>query len=139
MKLVPYLHFDGQAAEAINFYAAALDATIDMVSRFRESPLDVPEGHLDRVMHAQLSFGENSLMLCDAMPGQPPASGSQVTLALNLRANEDLARRLFERLADGGRVTMPLGQQFWGALFGMCVDRYGVSWMVNCQNEPPVG
>lgn len=139
MKLVPYLHFDGQADEAIKFYAAALDAKVDMVSRFREAPLDVPQSHLDRVMHAHISFGDNSMMLCDAMPGQPPSAGNQVTLSLNLSGDEDLARRLFERLADGGRVTMPLAQQFWGALFGMCIDRYGVSWMVNCMNEPAVG
>lgn len=139
MKLIPYLAFDGQAEAALKFYAAALDATVDMVSRFREAPLDVPQSHLDRVMHAQLSFGDNSLMLSDAMPGLPPTSGNQVALSLNLDGDEDMARRLFERLAEGGRVSMPLAQQFWGALFGMCIDRYGVSWMVNCQNEPPVG
>lgn len=139
MKLIPYLAFDGQAEEALKFYASALDARIDMVSRFREAPLDVPQSHLDRVMHAHISFGDNSLMLSDAMPGQPPTSGTQVALSLNLDGDEDFARRLFDRLAEGGRVTMPLAQQFWGALFGMCVDRFGVSWMVNCQNEPNVG
>lgn len=139
MKLIPYLAFDGQAEEALKFYAAALDARIDMISRFREAPLDVPQSHLDRVMHAHISFGDNSLMFSDTMPGQPPTSGTQVALSLNLDRDEDHARRLFERLAEGGRVTMPLAQQFWGALFGMCVDRYGVSWMVNCQNEPAVG
>ena len=139
MKLVPYLHFDGQAAEALDFYAAALDAKVDMVSRFREAPLDVPASHLDRVMHARLSFGDNGLMLCDAMPGEPPTPGRNVTLSLNFVGEEERGRLLFERLSDRGRVTMPLAQQFWGALFGMCTDRYGVQWMVNCQNEPTVG
>lgn len=137
MKLVPYLHFDGQAEEALNFYATALDAKVDMVSHFRESPIDVPASHLDRVMHAHLSFGDNSMMLCDAMPGQPPTPGRNIALALNFVGQEELGRRLFERLSAGGSVTMPLAPQFWGAVFGMCTDRYGVQWMVNCQGAAP--
>lgn len=133
MKLIPYLHFDGQAEEALNFYAAALDGRVDMLSRFRDSPLDVPASHLDRVMHARLSFGDNGLMLCDVMPGQPATAGGKVMLSLNLDGDEALARRVFDRLASGGRVVMPMAPQFWGALFGMCSDRYGVPWMVNCQ------
>jgi PhnB protein len=134
MQVQPYLFFEGRCEEAMEFYRQALDAQVEMLMRFRDSPEPPPPGAVaprseDKVMHASFRVGDTTLMASDG--GCSGRSGFQgITLSLNL-ADVAEAERRFAALADGGEVQMPLGATFWSPAFGMVVDRFGVSWMVN--------
>ena len=134
MQVQPYLFFEGRCEEALEFYRQALDAQVDMLMRFRESPEAPPPGAVapgseDKVMHASFRVGDTTLMASDG--GCSGHSGFQgVTLSLNVGEVAE-AERHFAALAAGGEVQMPLGATFWSPAFGMVVDRFGVSWMVN--------
>lgn len=134
MQINPYLHFNGQCDEAIAFYREAIGAEVDAVMRFGEMPEPKMPGltpeMADKVMHACLKVGEGKLMLSDGRGTGGPASFQGVTVALHPR-DEAEARKLFDALAAGGTVTMPLAATFWSRAFGMATDRFGVSWMVN--------
>lgn len=134
MQVQPYLFFEGRCEEALDFYRQVLDAQVDMLMRFKESPEAPPPGAVapgseDKVMHASFRVGDSTLMASDGgCSGRPGFQG--ITLSLNL-ADAAEAERRFAALAEGGEVQMPLGATFWSPAFGMLVDRFGVSWMVN--------
>lgn len=126
-KLNPYLNFDGNCAEAVNFYAGVF-GTEPRIMRFAEGPTPAAPGTEDRVLHAVLDVGDTTLMASDTMPGMPFSQGTNVHLSVAF-ADPDEQTRIFEALAEGGRVEMPLADQFFGR-FGMLTDRFGVQWMV---------
>lgn len=131
-RVDPYLFFDGNAAEAIRFYAETFGGKIEMMMTQADAPPGegMPAGSPDRIMHASVSFDGHLLMASDTMPGQPFKAMQGCALSLS---NPDVAgaNRTFDALAAGGQVTMPMTRTFWVEAFGMCVDRFGVSWMVN--------
>ena len=131
MKVEPYLFFEGRCEEALEFYRKVLGAEVTMLVRFKDSPdPDMCQtGTEDKVMHANLRIGDNTLMASDGRcEGQAAFQGFSLSLSL---ADEAEAERLFSALSDGGRVEMPLTKTFWSPLFGMVIDRFGVLWMVN--------
>lgn len=132
MQLVPYLHFTGQAEEALNFYSGVFDGQIAMLSRYADGPMNVSEADRNKIMHGRLVFGANTLMISDVCD-RPTLFGDGIALSINLVQDEAGAQRVFERLAQGGHVTMPGRRTFWGAWFGMVTDRFGVRWMINCE------
>jgi PhnB protein len=129
-QLNPYLNFDGTAQKAIQLYEKALGAKVENIMRFGDAPGTSPE-HKDRVMHSLLRIGPNALMVSDTMPGTPLTAGSNAHVCLDFDDPQDLVAR-FGALAQGGQVTVPLADTFWGAKFGMLTDAYGASWMFNC-------
>jgi PhnB protein len=133
MELTPYLTFDGRCREAFEHYARVTGGTIEMMLSHTESPVadQVPKEWGPMIMHARLRVGNGVLMGSDAPPDrrQTP-QGFSVSLGVEKPAE---AERIFNGLADGGSVTMPLQQTFWAERFGMCVDRFGIPWMVNCE------
>ena len=131
-KLNPYLNFSGTAEKAIKLYESALGAKVENVMRFGDvpDPKIKPEDK-NRVMHAVLRIGEGVVMLSDTMPGMPTPAGNNVQVTLDFDDVQDMTRR-FAALAEGGKVTMPLADTFWGAKFGMLTDAHGISWMFNC-------
>lgn len=130
----PYLSFNGNCKEAFDFYTTRLGATVSMMMTLAESPMadQVPPEHRQRIMHARLQFGADTLMGSDTMPGQPFNGLHGFSLSLNPTDPAE-AERLFAALSEGGQVTMPLAQTFWARQFGMVTDRFGVPWMVNCE------
>jgi PhnB protein len=135
-SLNPYLNFDGTAAQAIALYQRALGATAEgQVMRFSDVPdYNVPPEQKDRIMHAHLRVGGGALMISDGRAGQPPRQGDAVQVALHYDNVADMAKH-FNALAEGGTVTMPLADTFWGATFGMLIDAFGVHWMFNCPKQ----
>ena len=131
--LTPYLFFDGTADKAIQLYTRALGARAE-VMRFKDAPPGAfpfkPE-EANRVMHATLAIGPVKLMLSDSMSDQPEPEGGNVQIHLEFDDLQELAQR-FDALAAGGKVTMPLGDAFWGARFGALTDAYGIRWMLSC-------
>ncbi len=128
-RLNPYLQFDGNAREAMEFYRSIFGGELT-VSTFGEFGNADP-AMADRVMHAQLeSEAGYWLMASDAMPGTTVTPGGSITVSLSGDEGDRL-RQYWEKLSDSGTVTMPLEKQMWGDEFGMCTDRFGVAWMVN--------
>jgi PhnB protein len=132
MKLIPYLNFPGNTEEVMNTYQKIFKGRLHDVSRFGDSDPQMSEDYKNKIMHARLTFGDNMLMFSDGMPGQPINQGDGISLSIGLN-DEAQARSIFDQLADGGTVTMAMEKQFWGALFGMVKDRYGINWMINCE------
>jgi PhnB protein len=133
MQVQPYLFFDGCCEEALGFYQRALGAQIDMLMRYKEAPDPPPPGMVppnwdDKVMHASFRIGESMVMASDDCM-TPGTTFRGFSLSINA-PDEAAARLLFDALADGGKVTMPLGKTFWSPCFGMLSDRYGVGWMI---------
>jgi PhnB protein len=124
-----YLMFDGNAHEAMTFYAKCLDAQLEM-SKFSEAPCDSPAAAKDRIMHASLTNGKVGLMASDTMPGMPFQVGNNFSIAIHCDSVAE-ADKLFADLGQKGKVTMPLQDTFWGAYFGMVTDQFGVNWMFN--------
>jgi PhnB protein len=127
-RLNPYISFDGNAREAMEFYREVLGGDLTL-STFGEFGLaGGPEEH--QIMHGQLETPAGfTLMGADVPPGAEHRPGNAITVSL---AGDDAELRTwFERLAEGGEVTVPLEKQMWGDEFGQLVDRFGVPWMVN--------
>lgn len=138
-SLTPYLEFNGDCAAAFAYYAKVLDGEIEMMMRFGDMPESggdepVAEADKHKIMHASLKVGEQRLMGSDHCSVSPapfaPAQGFSVSVHI---ADLAKARQTFMGLAEGGQVRMPFAQTFWAQGFGMCVDRFGIPWMVNCE------
>ena len=129
-----YLTFNGNAAEALAFYAKALGGKVAFSMSFGESPMgaETPAAYKDKVMHATLEARGHQLMASDLPPGMPFEGHKGFSLSVDGNTVEE-GKKLFEALAEGGEVTMPWGPQFWAAGFGMLKDKFGVPWMVNCE------
>ncbi|SRR5260221_7350275 len=132
MKLIPYLNFPGNTEEVMNVYKEIFNGSLHDVSRFGDNNPSMPEEQKNKIMHARLTFDDNILMFSDGMPGRPITNGDSISLSVGLN-DEAQARSIFDQLAAGGTTLMPMEKQFWGALFGMVVDRYGIQWMINCE------
>jgi len=135
MKLNPYLNFAGNAEEVIDFYKNALDGEVVMLTRFAESPIPCDDDYKQKIMHAQIVFGgDNLIMISDAMKGTPFSTTGNIQLSIGL---DDVAKthEIFNKLSDGGKIVMPLEKQFWGGIFGMFQDKFGVDWMLNCTEK----
>ena len=132
MQLNPYLSFNGQCEAAFKFYQQCLGGNIQTIMTWGESPMadQVPSEWRDKIIHATLIVGDTALLGSDAPPDRyEEPKGFSVTIQINDPAEAD---RIFQALTEDGTVTMPIQQTFWAARFGMCVDRFGIPWMVNC-------
>ncbi len=134
MKLNTYLYFDGQCAEAFDFYKSVFGGEFAIIQTFGDGPpgMGVPDAEKSRIMHVSLPVGDDVLMGSDTMStyGEPAKPGNSFAVSVAPDTKEE-ADRIFPLLADGGGVAMPLANTFWGAYFGMCKDKFGVHWMVD--------
>ena len=130
-----YLTFDGACRPAFEFYRSVFGGDFQVLSTFADAPpdLDVPASHKDRVMHVSLPIGRSVLMGSDSSAVAPPlAAGNNFSVSLDTGSREE-SDDLLAKLSAGGTVTMPMETTFWGAYFGMCIDKFGISWMVMFQ------
>jgi len=129
-----YLFFNGNCAEAVEFYRQALGAVVEFSISFKESPEPPPPGMMppnwgDKIMHTSFKIGQTTVMASDGCG--PEAKGfTGFSLSLSV-ATEGEADRYFNALAEGGKVNMPLSKTFWSPRFGMLVDKFGIGWMVS--------
>ena len=127
--LNPYLAFDSNARQAMEFYRDVFggDLRINTFGEFGQA--DSPDA--DKIMHAQLETANGfTLMASDTPAGMQHTQGDNISISLS-GDDADTLRGYWEKLSGGGTVTMPLEKQMWGDEFGMCVDRFGIPWMVN--------
>jgi PhnB protein len=134
-SLNPYLNFNGNAEQALKFYERVLDARSEQIMRFDQAPgMALSEKDKRRIMHCQLRIGAAVLMLSDTMPGQPAPRETTMHVVLHFSDVADLNAR-FDALAEGGTVSYPVHDAFFGAKFGMLVDQFGVPWMLICEQR----
>ena len=135
MPLHPYLFFSGTCREAMTRYHEVFGGRLEMMDMS-----SLPEGETmpgatpEMIMHAALVFEDGALLMASDDPSGDGSGAKGVSINVAL-TDEDEARRIFDALADGGTVEMPLEPAFWAPLFGAVVDRFGISWMVNVEPE----
>jgi PhnB protein len=132
MRLSPYLSFNGQCEEAFNFYEELLGAEIDGMRTHGSSPgaEQLPVEWRKKILHASLLVGDTVLMASDVPPDRyEPPRGFFMSLHFTDPAE---AERIFNALAEGGVVHLAFEKTFWSSGFGMCIDRFGIPWMINC-------
>lgn len=135
MQIVPYLIFNGNCREAFSCYHQHLGGTLEAMLPFGDSPEcgDIPADWKDKIMHARWWSAASPDGLGQS-PGLSLRGIKGCSISLNVDSKAE-AERLFNALAEGGSVQMPLGPTFWAASFGMFTDRFGVAWMVNCEQD----
>ncbi|EHP43421.1 bleomycin resistance protein [Cupriavidus basilensis OR16] len=138
MLVQPYLFFEGRCEEAAELYKRAVGAEVVMMMRFKDAPppeSPPPEGACaptagteEKIMHMSMRIGETLVMMSDGRcTGKPDFQGFSLSVSVPDAASAD---RVFNALAEGGQVLMPLGKTFYSPRFGMTADRFGVMWMV---------
>lgn len=126
----PYLSFDGNCEDAINFYATCLKGTVIFSQKYGDSPM-AQEGINDKIMHCSLQVGDSVIMAADAMGEHAAKVGNNISLAVG-SDDVEAADKMFHDMSDGGTVIMPMQETFWAKRFGMLTDKWGVNWMFNC-------
>ena len=136
-----YMTFNGNCEDAFNFYKSVFGGEFKTISRFKDMPpmegMTLPESAGNKIMHVSLPVSkETVLMGSDANPafGDVPV-GKNISMSVGADSKDE-AGRIFQALADGGQITMPIADTFWNAYFGMLVDKYGIAWMINYDNPP---
>ncbi len=137
MRMNPYLNFKGECEAAFKFYEQSLGARMGEVFRYGGSPMahQAPAGWQDKIMHGNLTLGDQVLMGADVAPDRYEAPQG-FSLSLQIKSTAE-AERVFRELAEGGRIIVPLEKTFWAERFGMLVDRFGIPWMINCDGSVP--
>lgn len=128
-RLNPYLSFDGNALQAMEFYKEVFGGTLALNTFGEFGQKDTPQA--DKIMHSKLEAPSGfTLMGADTPPGMELAKGNNFSVSLSGDDDAEL-RGYWEKLSTGGSVSVPLEKQMWGDVFGMCTDRFGIPWMVN--------
>lgn len=138
-QINPYLTFNGNCAQAFDFYKSVFGGEFAYIGKFKDMPSEqpLPEHVGEMIMHVSLPISaETILMGSDANEhfGQTAQFGTNVSVSINT-ASEAEAQQLFDGLSAGGTIAMPLEKTFWGAFFGMFTDQFGIHWMVNYDYE----
>ena len=137
----PYLNFNGNCEEAFNFYKSIFGGEFATIMRFKETPSNVEmprdpsEDNL--IMHVALPIGKGNLLMgsdrTKSMPPSEPTDAFSVSITAD---SESEARKIYDILSKGGNVRMPFEKSFWGSLFGMFTDKFGIQWMVSYSEQP---
>ena len=130
----PYINFAGNTRAALEFYKQCFDGEITHMQTFGEAQQEVSSEELNRIMHAEFKADAIHIMASDGMPGDTVTPGDAISLSINFSDEAEQNAR-FAALAEGGTISMPLQDTFWGARFGMLTDRFGIHWMFNCYKQ----
>lgn len=135
MAFVPYMTFNGNCAEALEFYAEVFGGEAQIVQKVAQSPMaeQFDDSQQGFVMHGQVQLGDRVIMGSDSLMGDyTPPSGFHIRMTY---ADHDRAKRVFDRLAKKGATRMEFATTHFSPGFGLCTDRYGVPWMVMCEGD----
>lgn len=137
-----YLTFNGDCREAFEFYKSVFGGEFSHLGTFGEMPPQedrpaLPESEKDRIMHVSLPISRETVLMGSDTGGEWASGfskGNNISVSINTEKQEE-GDRLFRELSKGGKVTMPMEKTFWGAYFGMFIDKFGINWMVNVDLE----
>ncbi len=137
----PYINFNGQAEDAFNFYKSIFGGEFAVFSRMKEMPpskeCEISDAEKEKVMHVSLPLAGGAVLMGSDVPeayADKMTFGNNISISINAESRAK-TEELFKGLSDGGAVTMPLADTFWGAYFGMLTDKFGINWMFNCDNK----
>ena len=137
-QLNPYLNLDGTTEEAFNLYKSVFGGEFTDFTRFKDMPeaAELSPEENEKIMHVSLKIGDNILMGTDALPkqGRTVTMGTNVSLSIEADTKE-AAEELYAKLSAGGVKDMPMADMFWDAYFGILTDKFGIKWMINCNNK----
>ncbi|MBO0439390.1 VOC family protein [Candidatus Enterococcus ikei] len=140
IMLEVYLNFKNQSADAIAFYETVFDVKSEGIMTFADAPEDpehpTPEAWKDLIINASMTIEGVPVMFSDVPDGMglTLTEGNNISLVIST-GDEAKIDRFFARLAEGGKVTMPLGKTFWSKKYGMVIDKFGINWMLNYDAE----
>ncbi|KRE11324.1 3-demethylubiquinone-9 3-methyltransferase [Bosea sp. Root381] len=134
MKLATYLLFEGNCREAFTLYEKVLGGKLTAMMDHRGTPAEehVREQWKDKILHACLEIDGQMLMASDAPPDRSDGPMRSVSVSVTVKSPEE-ADRIFNGLADGAKINMPMAETFWSPRFGMLKDRFGTDWMVGVE------
>ena len=135
MQINPYLFYESNCEAAFKFYEKVLGGRIEVMLRNSEGPpeMETAPDRMQNIMHARMSINGEVIMASDAPPSHfHKPQGFAVSITVDDPAEGE---RKFKALSEGGSVNMPFGKTFFSKGFGMCVDQFGIPWMVNCPLE----
>ncbi|WP_335966559.1 VOC family protein [Galbibacter sp. PAP.153] len=136
----PYLTFKGNCEEAFNHYKKIFGGEFSYLGRFEEMPaeegFELTDSQKQKIMHICLPLGNGTLLMGSDSGDWAPklTTGNNIAISIRVKSKEE-ADKLFNGLAKGGQVTMPIENVFWGDYFGMCVDKFDINWMVSFNPE----
>lgn len=134
-RLIPYLTFNGNCAEAVEFYQRILGGE-SQILRYGDAPpnpaFSVPEEAKNLVLHAELRKAGQLIRFADSFPGNSIRMGNNISFSLELKSKEE-TQKVFEALAEGGKIEMDLQQTFFSPLYGKLTDMFGITWQLTCQ------
>jgi PhnB protein len=134
-KLNPYIGFNGQAKEALDFYKNVLGGELT-VNTYKDGGMPHEPADAEKIMHGMIVANNGmTLMVSDVPAGMPYTKGTTISLSLS-GDNEEELRGYWDKLSNGAEITMPLGKAPWGDTFGMLKDKFGIDWMVNITQKP---
>lgn len=137
MAIDVYINFNGNCREAVTYYAQVFGTEQPQIMAFGDTPPDpafpLPEEAKDLVMHARLNLSGSNVMFSDTFPGMPFVVGNNISLAV-VTKDIDEVKSLFDKLKEGGKVSMELQETFWSKLYGSVVDKFGIEWQFNYDN-----
>jgi len=133
-----YLLFNGNCREAFDFYKSAFGGDFNYLGTFAEMPPQegvpqLPDSEKDKIMHVHLQISRETALLgsdTSETMGEPVKIGNNFSISVNTESNLE-ADELFEKLSEGGKITMPMDKTFWSPYFGSLTDKFGVNWMIN--------
>jgi PhnB protein len=137
-QAIAYLAFNGNCADAMRFYEKALDAKLEVLMSGADSPMaeQIPKESAHRILHARLALPGGGMLFAGDCPENMPYEGIKgVSIAVDFPTVEQ-AEKVFDALANGGQVTMPMQPAFWAKRWGMLVDKFGTPWIVNGETLP---
>jgi PhnB protein len=135
MQINPYLNFKGDCEEAFTFYEKCLGGEIGAMFRYGGSPMEhqVPADWSNKIMHGSVTIANQVLMGADVATDRYEAPKG-FSLSVQITGVAD-AERIFRDLSAGGKIVMPLEKTFWAARFGVVIDRFGIQWLINCEES----
>ena len=133
----PYLTFNGNCEEAFTFYKSVFGGDFPYIGRFKEMPpmegMTVPESEGEKIMHVSLPISKETILMgSDSSEAFGTATVAGNNFSISITADSEAeADKLFNAISAGGKITMPMGKTFWESYFGMCIDKFGINWMMS--------
>lgn len=137
-QAIAYLGFNGNCADAMRFYEKALGGKLEVLMSGAESPMadQIPKEFAQRILHARLALPGGGLLYAGDSPANVPYEGIKgVSITVDYASVAE-AEKVFNALAGGGQVTMPMQPAFWAKRWGMLIDKFGTPWIVNGEPIP---
>jgi len=137
-----YINFEGNCEEAFNYYKGVFGVEFSMLNRFSEMPpqegMELSEADMNKIMHVSMPISKETMLMGSDVGGewaQGLQFGNNITLSITAESKEE-ADDFFNKLSEGGKVTMPMDMTFWGSYFGMCSDKFNINWMISFGEAP---